>query len=70
MDGVLFSFACVIMSFKLRKVKLEPKVKPNLHNIFPETSDIPDIYLYKVPDLHFPLESRERVVLVIYPTGR
>ena len=57
------------MSFKLRKVKFEPKVKPN-HNIFPETSDIPGIYLYKVPDLHFPLASRERVVLVIYPTGQ
>ena len=64
MDGVLFSFVCVIMSFKLRKVKFEPKVKPNLHNIYPKTSDIPNIYLYKVPYLHFPLASRVRVVLV------
>ena len=65
-DGVLFSFVWVIMSFKLRKVKFEPKVKPN-HNIFPEKSDIPDIYLHKVPDIHFPLASRERVVLVSLP---
>ena len=64
MDGVLFSFVCAIMTFKLRKVKFEPKVKPNLHNIFPETSDIPDIYLYKVPYLHFKLASRVRLPLV------
>ena len=56
MNGVLFSFVCVIMSFNLRKVKFEPKVKPN-HNVYSETSDISDIYLYKV------LASKVRVIL-------
>ena len=51
------------MRFKLRKVKFEPKVKPN-HNIYPETSDISDMYLvYKAPYLHFPLASRVRMIL-------
>ena len=47
------------MSSKLRKVKFEPKVKPN-HNICPETSDI-YLYLYKVQYLHY---------WWVYATGR
>ena len=41
---VLCFWVClrVMMSFKLRKVTFEPKVKPN-HNIYPEPSDIPSI---------------------------
>ena len=48
---------------ELRKVKFEPKVKPN-PNIYPEPSDIFNIYLvYKVPYLHFPLASQVRMIL-------
>ena len=56
MNGVLFSFVCVIMSFNVRKAKFEPKVKPN-QNVYSETSDISDFYLYKV------LASKVRVIL-------
>ena len=62
-NGVSFPLFLSVMSFKERKVKFEPKVKPN-HNIYPEPSDISNIYLvYKVPYLHFPLASQVRMIL-------